>query len=84
MPPDSLPHGKLSAEEVQDRVSYDGLGFCIYELILPEKIADPRLSQLWKEARAAMLRVVTCLGAAPEVQVITDDGEDVTDDNFEI
>lgn len=83
-PPDSLPRGKLSAEEVQDRVSHDGLGFCIYELISDKKIADPRLANLWREARHAMLNVVKCLGAAPEVQVIIDDGEDVTDNDLEI
>lgn len=83
-PPKSLPRSRISAEEVQDRVSHDGLGFCIYELISPERIADPRLAGLWREAREAMIRVVRCLEAAPEVQVITNDGEDVTDDDFEI
>ncbi len=83
-PPDCLSAGKLATDVIRDRVGYDGLGFCIFVLISADKIRDKRLAKRWKEARTAMLRVVECLEASPEVQAITNDGEDVTDDSLEI
>jgi len=58
---------KLEAAEVRDDwVSYEGLGYCIYELISPQKIADQRLAKLWDKARKAMQEVVEYLELAPE------------------
>ena len=42
-PPDELPSGKLSVQQVYEQVSYEGLGFCIYHLIPVDRIADRKL-----------------------------------------
>jgi len=63
-PPAALPPGSLSVGTIRARVSYDGLGFCIYSLIPAARIADPRLKELWVKARAAMKEIVTLLGQA--------------------
>lgn len=64
--PEPLPRDRLlSAGTIRDDyVAYEGLGYCIYDYIPPEKIADPKLRQLWKGARRAMQDVVECLSAA--------------------
>lgn len=54
LPPEDLPPGKLSAADVYAQVEYEGLGFCIYELVAPSRIADEKLSALWEQARGAM------------------------------
>lgn len=63
-PPAALPTGQLSVGTVRARVSYDGLGFCIYSLIPAARIADSQLRELWMKARATMKEIVTLLGQA--------------------
>jgi len=55
--PEPLPKGKLTVEQVQEYVMYEGLGFCIYEYIEPRKIQDAKLVKLWKEAQQAMQKI---------------------------
>lgn len=83
VPPGPLPSRKLSKQELQEYVSYEGLGFCIFEFIPTKSVADAHLAKLWRKARAAMADIIDCLGEAPEVEVLTG-GEDITDDEFEI
>jgi hypothetical protein len=56
---------------VRDRyISYEGLGFCVYEYIPPEMLADPKLRKLWTTARDALCEIVRYLEtvpAAPEI-----------------
>lgn len=59
--PEPLPSGLVSAEGVKEQVSYEGLGFCIYSYIPWERISDPELQRLWREARAAMQKIVEYL-----------------------
>jgi hypothetical protein len=47
----------LSVEDVSQYVAYEGLGYCIYAYIAPEKITDPNLRRLWKEAQDALRKV---------------------------
>ncbi len=56
-PPPPLPSRKLTTSEVTMYVAHEGLGFCVYEYIDPEKIADPQLRVLWRKARRAMQEV---------------------------
>ncbi len=61
-PPEPLPRvGKLSVVEVIEHISYEGLGFCIYDYISSGKIEDAKLARLWKEARQALQAVVEYL-----------------------
>jgi hypothetical protein len=60
-PPDPLPKGPVSAEVVKEHVSYEGLGFTLYSYIPAKRISDPKLQALWREARAAMQKVVEYL-----------------------
>ena len=55
------PKGKLDTDLIRDEVSYEGLGYCIYSLIPVERIADPKLKKMWKEARSSMQKVVEYL-----------------------
>lgn len=48
---------KLNLEEIRDKVADEGLGFCIFEYIMPAQIEDQKLATLWKEAKLAMRRV---------------------------
>jgi len=59
--PESLPPGKLDAETLKEQVQYEGLGFCIYHLVPPERVKDPKLQKLWKEAGDAMRGVINYL-----------------------
>lgn len=60
-PPEDLPCGPVDAATVKEHVAYDGLGYTIYTFIPVERISDPELRKLWREARAAMQRVVEYL-----------------------
>jgi hypothetical protein len=60
-PPEPLPHGPISAGMVKEQVSYEGLGYTIYSYIPADRIDDPELKKLWREARVAMQRVVEYL-----------------------
>lgn len=58
-PPPDLPVGKLDTKEVRDFwVAYEGLGYCIYDLLPATKLADHKLRSLWTKARRAMQDVV--------------------------
>ncbi|MHC4296476.1 MAG: hypothetical protein ACYS7Y_04175 [Planctomycetota bacterium] len=62
-PPPELPEGKLETAELRDQwVAYEGLGYCIYEIIPASKIADPKLRTLWTRARKAMQDIVEHMG----------------------
>lgn len=56
--PNELPRGKLSKEEIREYVSYEGLGFCIFEYIEPKKIEDAKLREKWNTTKKAMIEVV--------------------------
>lgn len=60
-PPEPLPHGPVDAATVKDYVAYEGLGYAIYSYIPAERISDPELRKLWREARATMQRVMEYL-----------------------
>ena len=65
-PPEPLPRGrKLSNREVELQVAYEGLGYCIFEHISAQRIADPTLAKLWEETRSAMAEIVGYLENAP-------------------
>jgi len=58
-PPGSLPDGLLETKELRDQwVAYEGLGYCIYEIVPAAKIKDPKLRAMWKKARRAMQDIV--------------------------
>lgn len=59
--PDPLPSGPISASDVKDHVSYEGLGYCIYGYIPAKRISDKQLRKLWEKARVAMREVVDYL-----------------------
>jgi len=61
--PDPLPRDrKITNAEVDEYISYEGLGNCVYGYIIPETIADPKLARLWIECRRAMQKIVEHLG----------------------
>lgn len=64
-PPEPLPLGLVDAATVKDYVAYEGLGFTIYSFIPADRIPDPELRRLWREARAAMQKVVEYLEDVP-------------------
>jgi len=64
-PPESLPKGKLTASQVQDYVTYEGLGFCVYSYIPSGKIADGELKELWETAREALFSLVSYMDKSP-------------------
>ncbi|MHC4369386.1 MAG: hypothetical protein ACYSW8_17385 [Planctomycetota bacterium] len=58
-PPADLPDGKIDTKTLRDQwVAYEGLGYCIYDVIPATKIEDPTLRALWRKARQAMQDVV--------------------------
>ena len=67
VPPAPLPQNhQLTLHEIRDeQIAYEGLGYCIYELISAEKIEDKELAKLWKAARCAMQDVVEYLETIP-------------------
>jgi len=60
-PPEDLPHGPVDAKMVKEIVSYEGVGYTVYSYIPAERISDSQLKKLWREARAAMQKVVEYL-----------------------
>ena len=56
--PEPLPEGKISNEDVRHQVRYDGIGHCVLSLIPEDRIADPRLRELWRIARKGMQEVL--------------------------
>ena len=58
---------QLTAEEIRDDyIAYEGLGYCIYEVISPNCISDPHLRKLWLEARASLYDIIAYLQTIPE------------------
>jgi hypothetical protein len=55
--PEPLSNGPQSNKDITEYISYNGLGDCIYSLIGPRKIADPKLRKKWQKARDAMKEV---------------------------
>ncbi len=86
LPPADLPEGMLTIEDIREQVSYEGLGFCIYELIPAKQIASARLAKLWYEARQAMQKVVSYLEQRVQRTDMVSDigGETIDDDEVEI
>jgi hypothetical protein len=63
--PDPLPReGLLTNEEVYEKVSYEGLGFCVYTYIPADRIKDQKLKELWKECRATMRQITEILASS--------------------
>jgi hypothetical protein len=63
-PPEPLPRDKkLTNQDVQDCIAYEGLGFAIYTLIPCDQIKDKRLAQLWRKTRTEMQKIVEHLEA---------------------
>jgi hypothetical protein len=71
-PPSDLPQGPLSAGIVKAQVGYEGLGFCIYNLIQADRVADSYLRVLWAQARITMQEIVSYLE-----QVSWEEGEEL-------
>jgi hypothetical protein len=64
-PPGELPDGLIGTKELRDEhIAYEGLGFCIYTYIPASKIEDSKLRVLWKDARAAMQKIVNYMETA--------------------
>lgn len=57
-PPNDLPCGPVDSVTVKHVVAYEGLGYAIYSYIPVGRISDPQLRKLWRDARAAMQKVV--------------------------
>lgn len=70
----------LSVRDVRDRIAYEGLGYCIYDLVPADKIRDKRLHCLWSKARDAMLQVVNYLENPKAIPRRVEVGEDVGDE----
>jgi len=52
--PEPLPKGKLTVEQIDEYIMYEGLGYCIFTYIDSKKIDDKNLAKLWVTAREAM------------------------------
>lgn len=48
---------ELSVEDLKAKVSENGIGDCLWDLVKADRIEDPKLQDLWRAARAAMLEV---------------------------
>jgi len=60
--PEPLEHGcQLDLEDVRQLVSYDGIGYCIFEYIPASKIEDKELKKLWTAAKKSIDKVVNYL-----------------------
>lgn len=57
-PPDPLPSGAVTIVFIKEQVSYEGLGYCVYDLIPADRITDPQLRKMWEKTRAAMQEIV--------------------------
>jgi len=64
-PPFSLPTGPFSVGVIKEQVSYEGLGFCLYSFIRADRIADPKLREMWVKTRAMMQEIVMYLEQVP-------------------
>jgi len=64
-PPDILPNKTLSAWEIRDLVSYEGLGYCLRSYIPAKRIEEKELRLLWLKAERAMQLVVDYLETLP-------------------
>jgi hypothetical protein len=60
-PPEPLPSGSIDLATLKHHVAYEGLGYCIYELIPSRKINDEKARSLWRKARQAMQAIVEYL-----------------------
>jgi len=61
-PPDELPKKrKFTNGECRDHISYEGIGYCIWDYIDSRRIEDPRLAELWQSARDALREIVVYL-----------------------
>ena len=67
LPPNGIPDGQLTRDQVRDLVAYEGLGFCVYEYISSGRIRDGKLRKLWIEARRGLANVVEALDEQEEV-----------------
>lgn len=59
--PEPLPREPVSAGQVKDIVSNEGLGFAVYSYLPAKRITDPKLRKLWQKARTAMQCIVEYL-----------------------
>ena len=66
-PPQFLaPGAVVSSQEVRDEwIAYEGLGYTV-RLLEAKSLADGRLRPLWRQAQAALLRIVDYLETVPE------------------
>lgn len=69
-PPKPLPKGKLQTHEVAEHIAYEGLGFCVRDLISSEKIADKALAELWGNAKVALQCIIEYIDEAPAPDLI--------------
>lgn len=57
--PPELPRGtKLTVGQVSHYISYEGLGYCIFAYISPNKILDEKLADMWKKTKEQMIEIV--------------------------
>jgi len=56
--PGPLPDGQMDLNDLREMVSYEGLGYCVWDLVPAERIADQKLCTLWRIARKAMQNVM--------------------------
>ncbi len=60
--PEPLEHGhKITNEEMLDYVEYNGLGFCIMDYIMIDRMEDEELKKLWTDAEKSLNNVMTFL-----------------------
>lgn len=55
---------KLDVTGVADIVETEGLGYAINHYLSSDRIRDPELAKLWKEARKAMSKITELLAEA--------------------
>ena len=54
----SLPV-KLNVADISRIIAYEGLGFCVFEYIQPDRIKDPELAKLWVATKKKLTEIVT-------------------------
>lgn len=47
----------LNLTEIRDIISYEGLGWSIHHYIQPSQITDPKLREMWIEAKNKMIEI---------------------------
>ena len=57
-PPTLDKKTKLTNEELQEYIMYEGLGFCIYNYIDPKMIEDKDVAMLWGSAFKIMREII--------------------------